>query len=112
MSRRAIGRACVLALVALGGCGPMYMYGQTGKTIGDRKPDDCHFPLLEAPPSRPFDELGVVAPEDIEYGSMADTTLEFENQIRRYVCAAGGDAVVVEKNKWARFERGTVIKYR
>jgi hypothetical protein len=111
MSRRATTCACALALV-LGGCGPMYIYGKTGKTVADHKPDGCHFPLLEGVPSRPFEELGVVAPEDIEYGSLADTPLEFEDKIRAYVCSAGGDAVVVEKNKWARFERGTIIRYR
>jgi hypothetical protein len=111
MSRHALWLPALALL--LGGCGgPMYLYGQTGKAAGDRKPDDCRFPLLEAPPERPFEEIGVVAPEDIEYGSLADTAFEFEDQIRRYVCAAGGDAVVAEKNKWARYERGTIIRYK
>jgi hypothetical protein len=105
-------RSLVALALVLGGCGPMYLYGQTGGSVGSRKPDDCHFPLLEAPPARPFEEIGVVAPEDIEYGSLADTALEFENQIRRYVCSVGGDAVVAEKNKWARYERGTIIRYK
>jgi hypothetical protein len=105
----------LLPLLLAGGCGPMYVYGQTARTPGlaaTHKSDDCHFELLEAPPKRAFDELGVVAPEDIEYGSLADTATEFANQVRRYVCPAGGDAVVIEKNKWGRYERGTLIRYR
>ena len=109
MKRRPLASAFALFL---GGCGPMYFYGQTGKLAGAPKPDECHFVLLDAAPGKPFDEIGVVAPEDIEFGSLADTPLEFADQVRRYVCPVGGDAVVVEKNKWDRYERGTIIKYR
>jgi hypothetical protein len=105
-------RAGLPLLALLAGCGPMYIYGQTGKTVAQAKPDDCHFALLEAPPERAFEEIGVVAPEDIEFGSLADTAMEFQNQVRRYVCPMGGDAVVVEMNKWARYERGTIIRYK
>jgi len=109
MSRRARG---ALIPLLLAGCGPMYLYGQTGKVVGPPKPDDCHFELVEGRPSRPFDEVGVVAPDDIEFGSLADGPMEFSDQVRRYVCPAGGDAVVVEKNKWGRYERGTIVKYK
>jgi hypothetical protein len=100
------------ALLALAGCSPMYLYGKTGKSEATAKPAGCHFPLIDRAPDRPFDELGILAPEDIEFGRYADTPKEFADQVRPFVCAAGGDAVVAETNRWGRYIRGVVIRYR
>jgi hypothetical protein len=99
-------------LLAVAGCGPMYFYGTTGSITVPSKDPKCSFELLTGTPPRSFDELGVVAPEDIEYGSLAAGSPQFADQIRPMVCAAGGDAVVAEQNQWGRYVRGTVIKYR
>jgi hypothetical protein len=102
----------VLAAVALAGCSPNYVFGRVGDLTPPARPADCRFELIEAVPKRPFDELGILAPRDIEYGSTAGGRVSFTESVQATVCAAGGDAVVVEKDLYDHYVRGTVIKYR
>jgi hypothetical protein len=99
-------------LLALSGCTSSYVFGRVGDVSPAAKPADCRFEILNAAPTRPFDELGILAPKDIEYGSMAGGSVPFTESVQGQVCAAGGDAVVVEKDMFDHYVRGTVIKYR
>ncbi len=101
-----------LAALALAACGTPYIYGPTAPTAAPPKPADCAFVLLEAAPSRPFEELGVIAPEDIRFGSVPDSEIRFRHAVGETVCRAGGDAVVVERSRGGSYVRGTVIRYR
>lgn len=105
---------CLLALVPVlaSGCLPAYIYGHTGRGMVVAKPEGCAFEIFEGMPSRPFEELGVIAPEDIANPSLAGAAQTFMSAARPFVCKVGGDAVVVERNMAGEYVRGTVIRYR
>jgi hypothetical protein len=100
-----IGWACA-------GCAGHYIYGRTSEMAIAAKPPGCTFSLLDAPPDQPFDEIGVLAPIDIEFGDMAGGATPFKEAVADQVCAAGGDAVVAERDFTGRYIRGTVIKLK
>src|SRR5262245_19519175 len=101
-----------LALIVLAGCTPAYIYGSTATVNAAPKPAGCGFQLLDAAPRQPYDELGIVAPSDIEDGDMAGGGPMFIDAVKPYVCPAGGDAVVVERDTFGRYVRGTVIRFK
>jgi hypothetical protein len=103
--------ALVVALTACGG-GSSYLYGPLGAVVAQPKPKDCEFLLAFGVPVRAYDSLGVLAPLDIETPNAADSEKAFKSAVGTQVCAAGGDAVLVERNPAGRFIRGTVIKLR
>lgn len=105
-------RIIALATLLSAGCGTRYIYGRTGEVVAAAKPPNCAYVLLDAPPDKPFDELGVLAPNDIEFGDMSGGPTPYKETVGEQVCAAGGDAVVVERDDNGRYVRGTVIKYR
>ena len=105
-------RLLAVLLLSAAGCAGHYVYGRTGELVPPPKPPGCTFVLLELPPEQPFDEIGVLAPRDIEYGDMAGGATPFKETVGEQVCAAGGDAVVVERDYTGRYIRGTVIKYK
>jgi hypothetical protein len=111
-----MNRATFALLVAAGalcgGCATRYVYGPTGEVSGEAKPPGCTFVLLDAAPTQPFDEIGVLAPDDIAFGDMSGGATPFKEAIATQVCAAGGDAVVGERDDQGRYVRATVIKYR
>jgi len=108
-----MGRLARLSLViVLGGCGASYALGRVGELTPPSRPPDCRFEVRSDIPSRPFDEIAILAPRDIEYGSMAGGTVPFQEAVQSQVCAVGGDAVVVETDAFDHYVRGTVIKYR
>jgi hypothetical protein len=106
--KRLVAAVCLLSA----GCASHYIYGRTGDVVADPKPPGCVFTMLDVPPEQPFDEIGVLAPRDIEYGDMAGGATPFKEAVSDQVCAAGGDAVVVERDFTGRYIRGTVIKFK
>jgi hypothetical protein len=100
-----------LTSMVFGGCTSSYVLGRTAQ-VAPARSADCKVELLEGAPPRPFAELGVLAPRDIEYGGVAGGATPFVESVRQQVCAVGGDAVVVEKNYAGNYIRGTVIKFR
>jgi hypothetical protein len=104
--------ARLLMMVSLGGCGPSYVLGRVGDLTPPPLPPDCRFEVRSDVPTRPFDEIAILAPRDIEYGSMAGGPEPFKEAVQAQVCGVGGEAVVVEKDMYDHFVRGTVIKYR
>ncbi len=104
-------RAAVIFLATFVGCAPAYIYGRTAPQAPAAKALGCAFSLLDKIPQLPFDEVGVIAPEDIEYGDMAGGVESFKSAVGAHVCAAGGDAVIVERDWTGRYIRGTVIVY-
>jgi hypothetical protein len=106
--RAALG--VVLACAACGGSN--YLYGPLGAVVAQPRPKDCEFLLAFGVPVRAYDALGVLAPLDIETPGAADSEKAFKSAVGPQVCAAGGDAVLVERNAEGRFIRGTVIKLR
>jgi len=107
-------RVSILAgfVATASGCAAAYVYGPTTPGDAPAKPSGCGFELLDTAPSRPFDELGVLAPKDIEYGDLSGGGIPFKESVGAQVCAAGGDAVVVERDLFSRYVRGTVIRYK
>jgi hypothetical protein len=102
----------LLAASVSGGCATRYVYGRTGEVAAAPKPPGCTFVLLDAAPAQAFDEIGVLAPDDIAFGDMSGGATPFKEAIAAQVCAAGGDAVVGERDDQGRYVRATVIKYR
>jgi hypothetical protein len=108
-----MSRGGLLLVASLGlGCAGKYIYGQTGDGSTPPKPPGCQYPLLDAIPTRPFEELGVLAPKDIEFPDVAGGATPFKEAVGEQVCAAGGDAVVVERDFQGRYVRATVIRYK
>lgn len=105
-------RRIVVLVVLLAGCGARYVYGPVAANPRPAKGGDCSFALLDAAPQRPFEELGILAPKDIEYGTMSGGPVPFKEAVGEQVCAAGGDAVVVERDYFGRYVRGTVVAYK
>ena len=103
-----------MRLVAVGlllaACAPgqKYAYGPLGGAPA--RPEGCGVELLAQPPARAYDVLGILAPPDIEDGALAGGEVPFLEEVRGTVCAAGGDAVVVEKDSYGRYVRGTVVR--
>jgi hypothetical protein len=114
VTRSPLRGALALVFVALvpAGCAGHYIYGRTGDVIPPAKPPGCVFSLLDVPPQQAFDEVGVLAPKDVEFGDMAGGAVPFKEAVADQVCAAGGDAVVVERDFTGRYIRGTVIKFK
>jgi hypothetical protein len=109
---RRLVAALLLVDLLTAGCAGHYIYARTGEVVPPPKPQGCTFVLLDVPPEQAFDEIGVLAPRDIEYGDMAGGATPFKETVGDQVCAAGGDAVVVERDYTGRYIRGTVIKYK
>ncbi len=102
---------CLLGWL-LAGCGPRYIYGQTTVVAAPAKPDGCPITLMYSVPTKPYEELGVLAPKDVQFGSLAGGPVPFQEDVHRQVCRAGGEAVVVEKNWAGNYVRGTVIRFK
>ncbi len=105
-------RLALLLALAPAACGPMYIYGHTTHQVLAPRAAGCVFGVLEAPPPRDFDEIGILAPEDIAFGSTAGGSTSFVDQVRDQVCQAGGDAVIVERDWQMNYERATVIRFK
>jgi hypothetical protein len=104
--------ATLIAALVTAGCGTGYVYGRVGDLSPPPRQPHCTFTLLDAVPARPFDELGIIAPADIIYGDVTSSPPFFTDAVSPWVCASGGDAVVVERDMFGHYIRGTVIKYR
>jgi hypothetical protein len=102
----------VLLLGAPGCASNPYVYGPLGAVVAQPRPDSCEVALLFAPPDRAYDSLGVLAPADIEHPKLAREEGRFRSAVLDQVCAAGGDAVVIERDGEGRYLRATVIKLR
>jgi hypothetical protein len=103
---------CLFVAFASSGCASHYVYGRTGEITPPPKAPGCTFTLLDVAPEKAFDEVGVLAPKDVEFGDMAGGATPFKEAVADQVCAAGGDAVVVERDFTGRYIRGTVIKFK
>jgi hypothetical protein len=72
----------------------------------------CSFTVLNKPPDQAYDSLGVLAPADITTSKLPSDEAAFKKAAGAQICAAGGDAVVVERNGEGRHVRATVIRWR
>ena len=106
------GAALVAGGALVAGCGPMYVYGQVTSSTLPAKPPGCHIQILQSPPDKPYEEVGIFAPKDVQFGSLAGGPVPFQEDTGDRACAAGGDAVVIEKNWAGNYARGTLIKYK
>jgi hypothetical protein len=111
MTARALLALSIAMAAVSAGCTYKYIYGPLGPTR-PAKPADCRYEVLSSVPSRAFEEIGVLAPQDIEYGRMAGGDVPFKESVTAQVCAAGGDAVVVERDYFSNIVRGTVIAWK
>jgi len=105
-------RAWLPVLLAAAGCGPAYVYGRTSRTEVAPRPQDCHFDLLDQIPQRAYEEVGIVAAREIEYGSAESSTPMFVDTVRGWVCGSGGEAVIVERDMYGHYLRGTVVRFK
>jgi hypothetical protein len=102
----------VFGAAALAGCGSAYLYTEISTPPRPAKADNCPIEVLLQPPARPYEELGVLAPKDIEFDSTSGGASSFRDSVRAHACRAGGDAVVAERNWAGNYARGTVIKFK
>jgi hypothetical protein len=110
---RPVTKTVLLVAVVLAGCGSSaYFYGPLGAVVAPPKPKGCSFDLVDKRPEQAFDPLGVLAPLDIEATKLPADDAAFKKAVEAEVCAAGGDAVVVERDRQGRRVRGTVVRWR
>lgn len=76
--------------------------GQTSRPAG------CDFELFDAPPDKPFEEIGRM---DYYNGDVPKTTDALRKAIKDRVCEVGGDAVIADPDMKGEFRTATVIKY-
>ena len=112
MTARATAAVLLAAAAAASGCAAKYLYGPLGDATAQPRDDDCEFAVTDVIPDRPFDTLGVLAPDDIEASRVHTDVTKMQKAIAEEVCASGGDAVVVERDPAGRFVRGTIIKLK
>ena len=102
----------LLATLAGGGCAGKYLYAPLGEVVAQPRAKDCEFLLAYGVPEVAYDSLGVLAPKDIQAPKVPDQEAAFKSAIQGQVCAAGGDAVVAERNGQGQYIRATIIKVR
>jgi hypothetical protein len=104
--------ALVPLLAVVAGCASPYVYGSLGEAVAQPRSSGCEVSLLFSIPARAYDPLGVLAPLDIESKKLLHDESRFRSAVRAQICAAGGDAVIVERDSEGRYVRATVIKHR
>jgi len=99
---------CVVTIL-LGGCGSTKM-ATTGPKYPARPPS-CEFQILTAAPASGFVEVAAIDVNWGAYGSNSYRDLtDFKNEIRPYVCSAGGDAAIAYANGYGLYIKATVLK--
>lgn len=106
LEMRAVG-VLVFVLTSFGCSQGKYNYVRTTHVVAEAKPDTCQPELFTTRPERSYVELGVLEPKGFYTGS----TSRFIANVRPYVCAAGGDAVLAVVNGTGLYIRGTVIRF-
>lgn len=98
-----------LALVALL-CGCVStQFSFTPSTKGHvPKAAGCQFEIFDAPPDKPFEEIGRL---DYYNGDVPKTTDALRKAIKDRVCEVGGDAVVADADAKGEYRTATVIQY-
>jgi len=95
-----------LGCVGLAGCGVPTMT-PTGP-VQPPRPENCNFQILTTLPADVYAEIAVI---DIQAGGYYYTdTGAFKEQIRSYVCKAGGDAALAYANGNGQYIKATVLK--
>ena len=104
---RRIRRLLVLgATLALGGCGsPAYKVIGSGSASTRGQPG-CDVTVLTVAPSEPFEQVGLIEPEDRTVTPSAEI---FKSLVRDRVCALGGEAIIAQKNG-GHYVGGAVIR--
>ncbi|HEY0709165.1 MAG TPA: hypothetical protein VGG33_20315 [Polyangia bacterium] len=97
---------------AVSGCAGKYQHVPLEAVVAQPKESDCDFVVYEAPPEAPYDALGIIAPADIESGSLDEDVEDFRDFASKSVCSSGGDALVAERDGEGRYVRGTIIKFK
>jgi len=99
----------VAVFVAGSSCAVKYTMRGTGavQAVAPRA-ETCDFAIHAASPSAPFDELVVI--EAIK--NPTKTEMDFKDSVRKSVCKAGGDAVVVAPDAEGLYTRATVIRMK
>ena len=72
------------------------------------KPSGCQFEMFDAPPDKPFEEIGRM---DYYNGDVPKTTDALRKAIKDRVCEVGGDAVIADPDMKGEYRTATVIQY-
>lgn len=99
----------LIAIVALcAGC-VATSYSFTPSTKGEvARPSGCTFEIFDAPPDKPFEEVGRL---DHYNGAVPKTVDALRSAIKDRVCEVGGDAVVADPDMKGEYKTAQVIKY-
>ena len=87
------------------GCAATYAFVPREVPTLAPRPADCSFEVLSVPPSQKFEELGVLRPNHPFYGAE-----DFRRDVQPKVCAAGGNAVIVQIGPHEHYGEATVIR--
>jgi hypothetical protein len=99
----------LLAVVIASGCVPTsFTYSPTFARGPAAKPQGCVFEVLTAPPTRGYDEVGILT---FYNGTEPTTADQFKTIVAKQVCDVGGDAVIAIANARGQLTKGTVIHY-
>jgi hypothetical protein len=74
---------------------------------GAAKPADCDFQLVNLPPQKDFEEIGMVTHIA---GNRESNPKIFKESIRQDVCSVGGEIVLTQVNDLGEFVRGTIVR--
>lgn len=89
------------------------LFTKTGSSTFNQKPNDCNFDVLTENPTRKSETIGVIDMQASPFGGGWVTDLgTFKEKARPYVCANGGDAVLVKNSSGLpAYMNGSIIKY-
>jgi hypothetical protein len=74
-------------------------------------PENCDFRIFTTGPARGYEEVATIDVEPGPYASNMHVRLDkFKEQIRPYVCRAGGDAALAYANGAGAYIKATVLK--
>jgi len=84
-------------------------YSFTPSTKGEvAKPEGCQFEIFDAPPDKPYEEVGILSHYN---GDVPKTVDKLRAAIKDRVCEVGGDAVVADPDMKGEYKTAQVIKF-
>src|SRR5215475_2204484 len=99
----------LIAVVVASGCVPTsFTYSPSFAKGPAPKPEGCAFEVVTSPPTRPYEEVGVLS---FYNGTEPTTVDELKKIVAKQVCDVGGDGVIAIANARGQLTRGTIIHY-
>lgn len=99
---------CFVFVSLIAGC-VSAKYTHTSETTFPSKPEDCTFRVMNSQPRGDYEEIGAVLMNGSQALFPSDLS-KFQEMMRKDVCRAGGDIVVVDVNGIGQYVRGIVYR--